>query len=247
MANEQPKPHSIIRTIVFFALWFAVSSGTVMLLALAMNSGAPDPKFHSYAWIHIEGQYHVAWWGFSVMAAFLVAIILGGIDLFMLKAKMLKKLAWFFPTPPIRDARGEQPTFEESLKQLSNIIKENDDNARSGVKIWMEDVIVPRYANNVQGFAYFGAAVLIFVIGLRGIRFIPAEYPAAIILGLGLEFALLFVLAVITYYTPEPKVPPPPPLTGISIAPETADALKEYNDKLKRVADNLSKTIGTIP
>ncbi|MDH7515590.1 MAG: hypothetical protein QHI48_06935 [Bacteroidota bacterium] len=50
------------------------------------------------------------------------------------------------------------------------------------------------YGNLIQGLVAGGAAILIFVIGLRGIKFIPAEEPSLILMGLSLEFVLLVVL-----------------------------------------------------
>jgi hypothetical protein len=50
------------------------------------------------------------------------------------------------------------------------------------------------YGNVIQGLVAGGAAVLIFVIGLRGLKFIPSEEPSLILMSLSLEFILLIVL-----------------------------------------------------
>jgi len=42
---------------------------------------------------------------------------------------------------------------------------------------WMIGDIIPNYENNVYALTYVGAAILIFIIGLRGIKFIPREEP----------------------------------------------------------------------
>ncbi|MBE2281075.1 MAG: hypothetical protein IAE91_11840 [Ignavibacteriaceae bacterium] len=83
---------------------------------------------------------------------------------------------------------------------------------------WMVYKFIPQYSNNVQGLVYVGAAVLIIIVGLRGlgtaageIAFIPSfmlDAKNAIdknyVLGaLLLEFFLLFILAVVTFFTPE--------------------------------------------
>jgi hypothetical protein len=54
--------------------------------------------------------------------------------------------------------------------------------------------ISAKYSNLIQGFVAGGAAVLIFIIGLRGLKLIPAEEPSLILMALSLEFILLVVL-----------------------------------------------------
>lgn len=50
------------------------------------------------------------------------------------------------------------------------------------------------YGNVIQGLVSGGAAILIFVIGLRGLKIIPAEEPSIILMALSIEFILLLVL-----------------------------------------------------
>ncbi|MBN1447574.1 MAG: hypothetical protein JXA28_06555 [Bacteroidetes bacterium] len=52
------------------------------------------------------------------------------------------------------------------------------------------------YGNVIQGLVSGGAAILIFVIGLRGLKLIPAEEPSLILMALSIEFILLIVLMV---------------------------------------------------
>jgi len=68
---------------------------------------------------------------------------------------------------------------------------------------WMVSEITLRYENNAQAMAYWGAAILIFLIGLRGIKIIPKNEPTLILLGLELEFGLLFLLGMVTFFKPE--------------------------------------------
>jgi hypothetical protein len=68
---------------------------------------------------------------------------------------------------------------------------------------WMIADIVRSYENNVQGLAYFGAAVLIVVIGLRGVQILTKENPFWIILALELEFTLIAFLGLLIFYKPE--------------------------------------------
>jgi hypothetical protein len=45
-----------------------------------------------------------------------------------------------------------------------------------------------------------GAAVLIIVIGIRGLKFLPATDPSVVLGALGLEFMLLVTYAVVLMY-----------------------------------------------
>jgi hypothetical protein len=68
---------------------------------------------------------------------------------------------------------------------------------------WMVAEMTRHYENNVQGIAYLGAALLIFVIGLRGIQILTKDDAAFIILALLLEFTLIGVLGLMLFYKPE--------------------------------------------
>jgi hypothetical protein len=74
---------------------------------------------------------------------------------------------------------------------------------RNAFAKWMKTDFTKNYENNVEGFAYWGAGVLIFLIGLRGIKFITAEDPSWIIFGLELECMMLILLGITKFYTPE--------------------------------------------
>ncbi len=50
------------------------------------------------------------------------------------------------------------------------------------------------YGNLIQGLVSGGAGILIFVIGLRGLKLIPSEEPSIILMALSIEFILLMVL-----------------------------------------------------
>lgn len=70
---------------------------------------------------------------------------------------------------------------------------------------WMVGDITAHYENNVQAMAYWGAAILIFLIGLRGIKIIPKNEPTLILVALWLELTLLFLLGMVIFYKPEEK------------------------------------------
>lgn len=78
------------------------------------------------------------------------------------------------------------------LKQILSI---ND-----GITMYMRFYFTVKYSNAVLGFVYMGAAVLIIIIGLRGLKFIPPTQPSLIFFSLGLEFSLLIVYAFTLMY-----------------------------------------------
>jgi hypothetical protein len=72
-----------------------------------------------------------------------------------------------------------------------------------GISTYMKFHFTEHYANMVQGLAYAGAAFLIIMIGIRGLKFIPAVKPSPILMALGIEFSLLCLLALTLMYTEE--------------------------------------------
>ncbi len=71
------------------------------------------------------------------------------------------------------------------------------------VKVYMRFYFTVKYSNHVLGFVYIGAAVLIIIIGLRGLKFIPPTQPSLVLFALGLEFSFLVIYALTTMYTKE--------------------------------------------
>jgi hypothetical protein len=64
------------------------------------------------------------------------------------------------------------------------------------IKFYFRYRISAAYGNLIQGLVSGGAAILIFVIGLRGLKLIPSEEPSLILMALSIEFILLIVLMV---------------------------------------------------
>jgi hypothetical protein len=64
------------------------------------------------------------------------------------------------------------------------------------VKFYFRYRISAAYGNVIQGLVSGGAGVLIFIIGLRGLKLIPSEEPSIILMALSLEFILLIVLMI---------------------------------------------------
>ncbi len=68
---------------------------------------------------------------------------------------------------------------------------------------FMRRYFTHRYSNDVSGLAYIGAAILIGVIGLRGLKIIPPTQPTPVLAAISLEFCLLMLLGITLYFTPE--------------------------------------------
>ncbi|MBS1538202.1 MAG: hypothetical protein JST20_10695 [Bacteroidetes bacterium] len=72
-----------------------------------------------------------------------------------------------------------------------------------GLRLYMSHHFTEKYSNNVTGLAYFGAAILIIVIGVRGLKFIPPTRPSLILGAIFLEGSMLGLLAFTLVYTEE--------------------------------------------
>jgi len=70
-----------------------------------------------------------------------------------------------------------------------------------GIRMYMRFHFTQKYSNTVLGFVYMGAAVLIIIIGLRGLKFIPPTQPSLVLFALGLEFSLLIIYAITLMYS----------------------------------------------
>jgi hypothetical protein len=70
-----------------------------------------------------------------------------------------------------------------------------------GITMYMRFYFTVKYGNTVLGFVYIGAAVLIIIVGLRGLKFIPPTQPSVVLFALGLEFTLLVIYAFSLIYT----------------------------------------------
>lgn len=92
----------------------------------------------------------------------------------------------------------------------------------SGIKVYLRFYFTERYSNNIIGSVYIGAASLIIIIGLRGLKFIPSNEPSLVLFALGLEFTLLIVYAITLMYTRNETDDPPlssgNPYSGESLA-----------------------------
>lgn len=120
---------------------------------------------------------------------------------------------WFSWSRNDVEAEGERRNFQDNV--ISEIIDASEalrwykKNMISqiwifpAIRLYMSHHFTLKYANNVQGAAYMGAANLIIFIGIRGLKFIPAEQPSPILFALFIEFSLLVLLGITLIYTEE--------------------------------------------
>jgi len=130
----------------------------------------------------------------------------------------------------------------------------------------MTNSFVPRYANNIMGLVYVGAAVLIIIVGLRGlgtlagkVSLIPKFLVAAdgkidpywVMFALFLEFSMLMLLALVTFFTPSEYIdyystsePQKESLSGN--LREELEGLKNVADEEIRMVENYLEKFDTL-
>jgi hypothetical protein len=75
---------------------------------------------------------------------------------------------------------------------------------RVGTRVFMEEIIVRHYFNNVQALVYFGAVILLVFLGLR---FAGLMSETASLVGVAIEALMLLILFVVLFYAPEEEMP----------------------------------------
>jgi hypothetical protein len=96
----------------------------------------------------------------------------------------------------------------DDLRILSNALKWQQSgfaykllHINDALKVYMRFHFTEKFSNAVLGFVYIGAAVLIIIIGLRGLKFIPPTQPSLVLFALSLEFSLLITYAITLMYS----------------------------------------------
>ncbi len=94
---------------------------------------------------------------------------------------------------------------ERSIEDIKAAIGWQRNRLRIGaaMRLYMAHHFTEQYSNNVTGFAYGGAALLIVAVGIRGLKFIPPTRPSLILGAIFLEFSMLALLAFTLFYTEE--------------------------------------------
>jgi hypothetical protein len=77
-----------------------------------------------------------------------------------------------------------------------------------GLNLYLRNHFTEKYSNSILSFVYIGAAFLIIIIGLRGLKFIPASEPSLVFFALGLEFSILITYAITLMFSkPDEQTP----------------------------------------
>lgn len=101
------------------------------------------------------------------------------------------------------------------------------------IRLYMRNYFTIEYGNPMLGIVYIGAAMLIIVIGLRGLKFIPASEPSIIIFALGLEFVLLILYALTVIYSRDEE---PGMVTEHSTGHQSTATLEAISSSLQAIA-----------
>ncbi len=91
-------------------------------------------------------------------------------------------------------------TLQRALKWRSQSLFYRLLSLNDGLQLYLRFYFTVKYANQTLGLVYIGAAILIIIIGLRGLKFIPSTEPSLVFFALGLEFTLLILFAFTVMY-----------------------------------------------
>lgn len=97
-------------------------------------------------------------------------------------------------------------TIHKALKWKSSGLLYRIFHINDGISLYLKLYFNLKYSNSILGMVYVGAAVLIVIIGLRGLKFIPATEPSLVFFALGLEFSLLITYAITLMYSKPDEV-----------------------------------------
>jgi hypothetical protein len=136
-------------------------------------------------------------------------------------------------------------TFSNSVKReivdtkAARLYSNNKLRILDGLRLYMTHHFTHQYSNNVTGAAYLGAAILIVIIGVRGLKFIPATKPSLILAAISLEGFLLALLGFSLLYTAEEE-----PMDNIMKKVE--DASRGQLETLKEQQKDMHKMAGVL-
>ncbi len=71
---------------------------------------------------------------------------------------------------------------------------------RLGTRVFMEEIVVRHYFNNVQALVYLGAVILLIFLALRFAGLLSENIA---LIGIGIEALMLLVLFIVLFYTPD--------------------------------------------
>ena len=142
--------------------------------------------------------------------------------------------------------------------------KQSGNGPRTGFGKFMVYKFIPQYSNNVQGLVYMGAAFLIIIVGLRGLGELAGQIaivprfllegkkvsPNWVMVALFLEFALLMVMAITTFFTPEEPMFDEPTVHKGDMPSDELQRIKNQMAEIKSLAksdiDTLNEYLESI-
>lgn len=106
---------------------------------------------------------------------------------------------------------------------------------RSGTRLFMEEIVVRHYFNNIQALVYLGAVLLLISLGLRFAGLLSERIA---LIGIGIEVLMLLLLFVVLFYTPEEhdEIDQESGLGADSVADDAATStIREVLDELEEI------------
>lgn len=108
--------------------------------------------------------------------------------------------------------------------------------ARAGTRIFMEEIVVRHYYNNVQALVYFGAVILLVFLGLR---FAGLLSERVALIGIAIEACMLLLLFTMLFYAPEEDAVSHPGHAGEGDANEGREEAREDRAMIREVLEEL--------
>jgi hypothetical protein len=248
--GNEPRP---IRGVILLFLFVALLLGVTYLIVHqlpempAASSGSAEILFFRDHVLVGGKEYVLLWWAFVIPVGVLGFVLMRIIDIRGQVLGLMGTLISFgFPSFG-KSLQSLRLWYDEPEKMEKLYLKEGGREehleGKHAFSKWMIAEIVHKYENNVQAMAYWGAALLIVLIGLRGMQFMSKHDPTLLLIGLELEFTLIFLFGLLIFYRPEDH-------TGrigghdkdIHAELEAAkETIRKHEELLKVVTEDLSK------
>jgi hypothetical protein len=119
----------------------------------------------------------------------------------------------------------------------------------SGTSLWMQEIVNRYYFTSINSFVYFGAAILLTVIGIR--RFTTSINDTIVIMSIGLEALLLIFMFLVMLFSPPEDTDLDIEIAGAEseaeqLVREVGEISRDYADisvKLENVGNSLEELV----
>jgi hypothetical protein len=117
-----------------------------------------------------------------------------------------------------------------------------------GTKIWMEEIVNRFFFSTINSFVYFGAAILLLLIGVR--RFSESMDDSLVIAGVIFESLLLFFMFIVMLFTPDEDSPTyiysePSDDTQAELISEIGEIARDFAQSAVQL-ENLNNQLGIL-